>query len=194
MKAIVLHGRSSSPKSVEWLAEPFRAFGEVIVPDFDFEVNEGVNRALQYDFDVIAGHSRGGLIALIVAAIKGKPVVAVAAPADRKRQYEYVSKFPPDTFQGRIYKELSALPKEEIEVSAFQYLEKLDNVLLIHGLQDPVVQPEQSKDLCDALRKLGKRCELYLIPKMGHSPRDENVRVVQEIIKGWLERLSQAQS
>jgi dipeptidyl aminopeptidase/acylaminoacyl peptidase len=187
MKALVLHGRNSSPKNVEWLASPFREFGEVIVPEFDVEVSEGIRISLSYDFDVIAGHSRGGLVALIAGALKGKPVVAVGAPADRRRQFEYVSKFPPGTFQARIYEELKSLPKEEREVSAFNYVDRLTNVLLIHGEKDPIVEPRQSLDLCEALKRAGKKCELHVIQNMGHSPSGETVEVVQEIIRAWIE-------
>ncbi len=186
MKVVVLHGRGSSPKNVEWLATPFRELGDVLVPEFDFEVREGVNIALSYDFDLIAGHSRGGLVALIAGAIKGKPVVAVGAPVDRKRQYEYLSRFPEDTIQGRIFKELRALPKEEIEVSALDYAEKLDKVLLIHGTEDKIVEPEQSIALCRKLKELNKDCELKLINGMGHSPSGSKAKEVENVIRAWL--------
>lgn len=186
MRTLVLHGRGSSPKNVEWLASPFRGFGEVIVPEFDFEVNEGVRRALGYDFDIIAGHSRGGLVALIAGAITGRPVVAVGAPADRKRQFEYLSKFPENTIQGKIFRELKVLPKEELEQSAFQYADRLEKVLLIHGSEDKIVEPDQSVKLCERLRQLGKDCELRIIQGMGHSPSGDKVKEVSEVITSWL--------
>ena len=71
----MLHGKGPSPEKVSWLWEPLKEFGDVEVPPFDYSVEEGLQLALRESFDLVAGHSRGGTIALLAAAKKGRPVI-----------------------------------------------------------------------------------------------------------------------
>jgi|BEDMetMinimDraft_2_1075160.scaffolds.fasta_scaffold21706_1 dipeptidyl aminopeptidase/acylaminoacyl peptidase len=187
MKSLVLHGKGSSPEKIEWLASPLRGFGEVIVPEFEVEVTEGVQRALKYDFDLVAGHSRGGLIALIAGALKGKPVIAVSAPVNRRMHMNYLSTFPEGTPQNRIYKDLQRLPPRDLDLSPLQYARSLREVLLIHGTKDEVVIKDHSVIMCDEIRRGGGNCELHLLD-MKHSPSGEAIWKISEIVREWVGR------
>ena len=186
MKSLVIHGKGSSPEKVEWLAKPLRKYGEVMVPEFEIEVKEGVEKALTYDFDCVAGHSRGGVIALIAGALKGTCVIAVAAPSDRKKQREYLSAFPPGTIQNKIYQDLLSLPEYEFDYSPLKYADKLKNVLLIHGEEDEIVKKEHSIAMCEEIRKHGGNCELHIIPKMKHTPLGQQYSIIWNIIDKWI--------
>ncbi|MBW9142029.1 MAG: prolyl oligopeptidase family serine peptidase [Candidatus Aramenus sp.] len=186
MISLVLHGKGSSPDKVTWLSDPLKEFGQVLAPPFDYEVREGVERALSLSFDLIAGHSRGGTIALVVGALKGKPVIAVSAPTDRVKQLEYLSKFPEGTLQYRNYLDLSKVPSEElVKYSPIKYAEKLKKVLLIHGKNDEVVLPSHSVELCERVKENGGYCELHLL-EMRHSPPAHAFREIKEIVVKWV--------
>ncbi|AWR96428.1 prolyl oligopeptidase family serine peptidase [Acidianus sulfidivorans JP7] len=186
MRSLVIHGKGSSPEKVEWLAKPLRSFGEVIVPEFELEVKDGVRKALSYNFDCIAGHSRGGLIALIAAAIVGSCVIAVSAPSDRIRQKNYLSKFPEGTIQYKNYQDLLKIPDQElIQYSAINYADKLKKVLLLHGDKDEMVEKEQSITLCNEIKKNNGNCTLYIID-MKHSPPKSKEKEISAIIENWI--------
>ncbi len=186
MISLVLHGKGSSPDKVAWLAEPLRDFGQVVSPPFDYEVREGVERALQVSFDLIAGHSRGGTIALVVAALTGKPVIAVSAPTDRVKQLEYLSKFPEGTLQHRNYLDLLKIPREELaKYSPINYAGKLKKVLLIHGKHDEMVLPSHSVELCEKVKEEGGDCELHLLD-MRHSPPAHAFKEIRDIVVSWV--------
>lgn len=186
MKSLVLHGKGSSPDKVEWLAKPLREYGEVIVPEFEIEVKEGVEEALKYDFDCIAGHSRGGTVALIAGAIKETCVIAVSAPSDRRKQREYLSKFPPGTVQNKIFQDISRLPEYEFDYAPLKYANKLNNVLLIHGEDDEIVLKDHSIVMCEEIKKYGGYCELHIIPKMKHTPLGQHYSTIWGIIEKWI--------
>ncbi|MEM1860311.1 MAG: S9 family peptidase, partial [Metallosphaera sp.] len=114
MHSIVLHGKGSSPSKVEWLSVPLKRFGTVEVPNFDYDVEQGLEIVLKTDFQLIAGHSRGGTVALLAGARRGVPVIAVSAPTDRLLQLEHLSKFPEDSEQGKLYRYLSSFPREKL--------------------------------------------------------------------------------
>ncbi|BCU71037.1 alpha/beta hydrolase family protein [Stygiolobus caldivivus] len=186
MISLVLHGKGSSPEKVEWLAKPLRQFGEVLVPEFEIEAKEGVEKALTYNFDLVAGHSRGGLVALIVAALKGKNVIAVSAPSDRRKQREYLSRFSTGTIQNKIYEDIKDLPEEELDYYPLKYAQKIKNALLIHGENDDIVLKEHSIILCEEIKKYGGKCELHIIKGMKHSPLGQHYKVIWDIITDWV--------
>ena len=188
MISLVLHGKGSSPEKVEWLAKPLRQFGEVIVPYFEIEVKEGVEKAITYNFDLIAGHSRGGTIALIAAALKGKSVIAVSAPSDRRKQKEYLSRFPPGTIQHKIYEDIKNLPEEEFEYYPLKYADRIKNALLIHGENDEIVLKDHSVILCEEIKKHGGNCELHIIKGMKHTPLGQHYKLIWDIITNWVKK------
>ncbi|EZQ04815.1 dipeptidyl aminopeptidase [Candidatus Acidianus copahuensis] len=186
MKFLVIHGKGSSPEKIGWLIDPLKEFGEVYAPEFDLEVKEGVEKALKINFDCIAGHSRGGLIALITAALKGTCVISISAPSDRIRQLKYSSTFPKDTIQYRNYLDLLKIPEEELKkYSAINYANKIKKALLIHGERDEIVEKEQSKLMCEEIGRNGGECELHII-NMRHSPGKSNEKEIKEIIQRWI--------
>ncbi|MEM0169460.1 MAG: prolyl oligopeptidase family serine peptidase [Metallosphaera sp.] len=191
MKSIVLHGKGSSPHKVEWLSNPLRTFGQVDTPDFDYDVEEGLRIVLSKEFDLIAGHSRGGTVALLAGAKKGLPVIAVSAPTDRLLQLEHLSKFPTESEQGKLYKYLSTFPNERlIETSPITYAKDLRNVLLIHGEKDEVVPKIHSEVLCEKVKESGNRCD-FVVLEMRHSPPKHLYNKIERIVLEWVKRLNE---
>ncbi|MEO9051243.1 MAG: prolyl oligopeptidase family serine peptidase [Ginsengibacter sp.] len=45
-----------------------------------------------------------------------------------------------------------------------------------HGLKDPVVNPQFSKDMADALKKAGAKVRLTLYPEEGHNSWDDSFK------------------
>jgi len=186
MKSLVLHGKNSSPEKIQWLIKPLLQFGDVEAPPFEYEVKEGIERAMKYDFDLVAGHSRGGLIALIVGALKGKSVIAVSAPTDRRKQREYLSKFPEGAVQHSIYKDLLKLPEEEFDYYPLKYANMIRKALLIHGEKDEIVLKDHSVLMCEEIKKYGGDCELHIIPGMRHSPIGQQYSLIWDVITKWV--------
>ncbi|QKR00261.1 prolyl oligopeptidase family serine peptidase [Metallosphaera tengchongensis] len=188
MLSLVLHGRGSSPDKVDWLAQPLKRFGDVKVPQFEYDVEDGLRVALSMNFDIIAGHSRGGTIALLAAAKKGVPVIAVSAPSDRLLQLSHLSKFPEGSEQRRLYSFLSSVPQEKlVETSPVTYSSCLRDVLLIHGEHDEVVPKEHSELLCKEVRSKGNKCELVIL-EMRHSPPKHMYGEISKVIQAWVEK------
>ncbi|WP_240938883.1 alpha/beta hydrolase family protein [Metallosphaera hakonensis] len=186
MYSLVLHGKGSSPSKVEWLWKPLMRFGTVEVPEFEYDVEKGLEMVLDKDFQLVAGHSRGGTVALLAGAKRGLPVIAVSAPTDRILQLNHLSKFPQDSEQGKLFKYLSSFPQSKlIETSPVTYASSLRNVLLIHGEDDDVVPIIHSERLCDEVNKKGNNCILIRL-KMRHSPPKHLYGEIDRIIHDWV--------
>ncbi|WP_287690068.1 prolyl oligopeptidase family serine peptidase [Metallosphaera javensis (ex Sakai et al. 2022)] len=189
MNSIVLHGKGSSPSKVEWLSTPLRRFGTVEVPDFDYDVEQGLEIVLRKDFHLVAGHSRGGTVALLAGARRFVPVIAVSAPTDRILQLEHLSRFPEDSEQGKLYRYLSTFSRERlIETSPITYASSLRNVLLIHGENDDVVPIIHSERLCEKVREAGNECNMVRL-NMRHSPPKHLYREIEDIVVKWVQGL-----
>jgi Dipeptidyl aminopeptidases/acylaminoacyl-peptidases len=190
MRSLVLHGKGSSPEKVSWLWEPLKEFGNVEVPPFDYSVEEGLQLALRESFDLVAGHSRGGTIALLAGAKKGRPVIAVSAPTDRILQLEHLYNRRDLPGSKELYQYLSSIPVEVLrETSPVNHSSLLKDVLLIHGIRDEVVPAEHSKILCEKVREMGNRCTLLLLD-MRHSPPAHLYSKIRQIIQDWIRELS----
>ncbi|MGC9208384.1 MAG: prolyl oligopeptidase family serine peptidase [Nitrososphaeria archaeon] len=188
MKILVLHGKGSSPKKIEWLASPLRAFGEVDAPEADIEAEEFIQRFMSKNYDLVAGHSRGGTFALLYAAYRGVPVIAVSAPSDRMKQRDYLSRFSEGTIQRKLYEDLSGLSKEYLQSTSPIFLaEKIKDALLIHGSEDSIVPVEQSIEMCKLINEKGGRCFLSIV-KMKHTPSIANYKEISSIIQEWVRR------
>ncbi len=62
-------------------------------------------------------------------------------------------------------------------------------VLLIHGLDDPLVPPSQAQRACARYRETGARCELLELPSEGHGlSRNEDVVRVANAVRAFLIR------
>lgn len=191
MEIFVLHGKHSSPEKVSWLSKPLKKFGNVQVPFFDFEIKQGLEILKGKEIDCIAGHSRGGTAALLAAEIMNiKCVIAVSAPIDRIYQMNYLCKFGEDTIQHKLCLELRALPEEELkETSPIYMLDKLDNVLIIHGDSDEIVPLWHSKTLYERLNGLGRNVRLEIIKGMKHTPMRSQYSYIEKIITEFMSSL-----
>ena len=172
-KAAVFHGYGSTPSRVRWLSDALRKLNvEVEVP----KLPQPLVRAYEYvaslnlDVDLFAGHSMGGALALIMAAKKSKPAIAVAPPTNLKFQLDYMKTNPN---LRRIYEEITSIVKEEemerLSPINFKYEKP---ILIIHGTTDRVVPIEQSREFCKQVLS----CKLVEIDGMGHSPHNEDER------------------
>lgn len=70
--------------------------------------------------------------------------------------------------------DVASLPAEVVALA--KQLSPLYNVrknkirtLILHGTADKVIPPAQSEELCKAMRKVGNRCELTLLPGANHA-------------------------
>ena len=60
-------------------------------------------------------------------------------------------------------------------------------LLLVHGLNDTNVPPEESQQMCDALRALGRNVELLVFDDDGHEiDKRENRDVLVKAMSDWL--------
>jgi dipeptidyl aminopeptidase/acylaminoacyl peptidase len=186
LKILALHGKGSDPVKIAWLTSSLKIFGNVDAPYVDIEASEFLKSYLKAEYDIVAGHSRGGTYALLYSAFKGKPVIAVSSPSDRLKQLEYLKEFPAGTVQKRLYEDLQKLPKEYLaETSPINYADKIKNALLIHGSEDDIVPVQQSKELCKKIVDSGGKCTLYVI-KMRHSPPASLYDEIHKIIESWV--------
>ncbi len=186
MKILALHGKGSDPAKIAWLTTPLKIFGEVEAPKIDMEARDFLNSYLNKEYDLVAGHSKGGTYALLYSAFKGKPVIAVSSPSDRVKQAEYLNSFSEGSVQKSLYEDLKKIPKEYlIETSPLNYADRIKKALLVHGDEDNIVPVQQSKELCERILKAGGKCELYII-KMRHTPPASRYAEIQRIIENWV--------
>ncbi len=186
LKILALHGKGSNPAKIKWLTEPLKEFGQVDAPNVEMEADEFLNEFLNKEYDLVAGHSRGGTYALLYAANKGVPVIAVSAPSDRILQLNYLSSFKQGTFQKNAYEDLKNLSYEYLKrTSPIAYADRIKKALLIHGTKDETVPLEQSKKMCEAILKSGGSCNLHEL-EMKHTPPASLYRTVNKIIKDWV--------
>ncbi|MGC8664422.1 MAG: alpha/beta hydrolase family protein [Nitrososphaeria archaeon] len=189
MKILALHGKGSEPAKISWLIGPLKKLGEVEAPKFDEEAKDFLNAYLNKDYDLVAGHSKGGTYALLYSAFKGKPVIAVSSPSDRVKQAEYLNSFSEGSIQKSLYEDLKSVPKEYlIETSPIKYADRIKNALLIHGSEDNIVPVQQSEELCEKILKNGGKCKLFII-KMRHTPPPSRYTEIQKIIENWVKEI-----
>lgn len=191
MEIYVLHGKGSSPSKVEWLSRPLKKFGSVVVPLFDFEIKEGIELLKGKKIGCIAGHSRGGTAALLASVLMGiNCVIAVASPIDRIYQRDYLCSFGEDKIQHKLCLDLKEIPEEELkETSPIYYLDKLNNVLIIHGDSDDIVPLWHSKTLYEKLNAMGKNVRLEIIKGMKHTPMKSHYSQIDKVITDFMASL-----
>ncbi|MDG6928087.1 MAG: prolyl oligopeptidase family serine peptidase [Nitrososphaerota archaeon] len=187
MMILALHGKGSSPEKIQWLTEPLSKFGQVTAPPVDMEVNQALELVGRYSFDLIAGHSRGGTVALLAAARRGVPVIAVSAPSDRVMQRMHLCSYPDGTVQKRLCREQDNYSESYLRsTSPVNFADKITDALLVHGKRDDIVPISQSRIMCSRIRENGGRCNLVEL-EMKHTPpkslEKELFRAVEEWIK-----------
>ncbi|MEM4970204.1 MAG: prolyl oligopeptidase family serine peptidase [Sulfolobales archaeon] len=197
-RAVVFHGSGSSPSSVTWLA---RIIGErgfaVDAPDSSGDVIQVAEEYAKKGFDLYAGHSRGGSIALIASALAGRgAVITVGTPADRLLQARWLSLHQPGSVQRTLYQDLERRlgnpwedPIPYDRTSLIRYTRYVRGpVLIIHGDSDPIVRSYHADILEDFLRLSGAHVEKILVRGMGHAPRREHIEIIRRAIHSFLER------
>ncbi len=118
----------------------------------------------------IVGASYGGYAALAGVTLQSgifRCAVSVAGPADMRRQLDYfkLQNHGPWTPATRYWREYLDIKKEsdpilEVISPVFHADKASVPILLIHGSDDTVVPPEQSRRMADALKRAGKSVEL----------------------------------
>ncbi len=186
MNILALHGKGSSPERIKWLTDPLSAFGNVIAPQVDMEVEESLQIAKKYSFDLVAGHSRGGTVALLAAAERKVPVIAVSAPSDRLMQRMHLCSYPEGTVQRQLCREQENLSESYLKsTSPINFADRISNALLIHGKHDDIVPIAQSIMMCSRIKGSGGKCELVEL-MMKHSPPKSLEKELSRAIKEWI--------
>ncbi len=194
MKALVFHGRGSSPDKINWLIRPFREAGlEVIAPTIS-EVDDGLEIGAQVMRDsqgelVVSGHSMGGTVALLLAArmpSKVRCAIVVSAPVDRLLQLKYLEEGADGTPRRAIYEELRRkYPRDDyfIQTSPINYInDDTPPILYIWGTADEIVPRNQ----LTAIEAKARRFAKVVVNGMGHTPRSQHLREISSAIRQFL--------
>ena len=126
----------------------------------------------------LIGESAGGQLAAM-AVLRGGPdtrvaaVVALYTPCDLVTLVKNTNYLP-----ARIRNSVEGTPWESLILAGLAQLSPIDNVradmppfLLIHGTEDSLVPIQQSREMCDRMKKAGASCEFYPVEGAGHGIR-----------------------
>lgn len=162
---------------------------------------------------VLMGPSAGGHLVSFVGA-KHKPQDRVAAVVSFYGEHDLVNRTRPQTDcakGGKVYHTDTPQPclsgglkaylgiaevdsssaKIIREASPITYVKKdMPPYLLVHGTKDFDVPYEQSILMCEAMHKVGARCDIITVNGGGHGGWDQDpaLRVYQEELMAWLKR------
>ncbi|WP_069808192.1 alpha/beta hydrolase family protein [Vulcanisaeta thermophila] len=200
MKALALHGYGSSPEKINWLVGPLRSLGlEVITPGYT-DFNDGLRKSeevLKSDNDtyIVAGHSMGGSIALLLASMYGnvRCVISVSGPTDRVAQVRWLSEGEPGSIRRRTYEELlrgGGVDEDFLRgTSPINYIKPgMPPVLFIHGTEDELVPIWHPEIYIERARGLGNVVELVKVEGMRHTPRGRDIHVIARAIEDFVKR------
>jgi len=199
MLALLFHGKGSSPEKINWLTRPFREMGFRVETPRIIEVADGVaagSRIIEDEGDgvIVGGHSMGGSVALILAAkypSKVKCSVVVAAPVDRVLQLKWLERGGEGSVRRALYNDIvSRLTMREVEeTSPIRYISgNYPPVIYIRGSADDIVPIDHLELLRRKSNELGFRLIELTIEGMGHTPRSQHVRVIEDFIKDNVKR------
>ncbi len=163
------------------LATDMTRFG-VAINDVQSAVRYVRSHAAEYNIDpdkiALIGESAGGQLAAM-AALRGRgdtavrAVVALYTPSDLVELVKNSNYIP-----ARIRNSINGTPWESLILAGLTQLSPIDNVrrdmppfLFIHGTDDSLVPFEQSRDMCDRMKRAGASCELYPVVGGGHGIR-----------------------
>jgi acetyl esterase len=184
------------------LATDVTRFG-VAIDDVQSAVRYVKAHADEYNIDpnriALIGESAGGQLAAM-AVLRGgadvavKAVVAIYTPTDLVSLVKN-SRYVPTQMQNAI----KGSPWESFILAGLSQLSPIENVrrdmppfLFIHGTSDMLVPFEQSKQMCERMRKLGASCELYPVEGAGHGIRwwdsSRTSTVFKKVMVPWLQR------
>lgn len=194
MLAILFHGKGSSPEKINWLIRPFKELNFSIETPRIVEVADGVEIGSRIinsvqDYVVVGGHSMGGTVALLLAAKYPNKVrcsVVVAAPVDRVIQLKWLEKGEEGSIRRALYNDIvSKLTIKDLEDSSpIRFIkEGYPPVIYIRGTNDDIVPPEHLDLLKEKARQYGFRLIELVIDGMGHTPRSQHVKIIDEFIR-----------
>ena len=163
------------------LATDVTQFG-VAIDDVQSAIRYVKAHADEYNIDpnrlALIGESAGGQLGTMAilrggADVAVKAVVAIYTPTDLVSLVKN-SRYVPAQMQNAI----KGSPWESFILAGLSQLSPIENVrrdmppfLFIHGTSDMLVPFEQSKQMCERMRKLGASCELYPVEGAGHGIR-----------------------
>jgi acetyl esterase len=185
------------------LATDVTQFG-VAIDDVQAAIRYVKAHADEYNIDpnriALIGESAGGQLAAM-AVLRGgadvavKAVVAIYMPTDLVslvKNSRYVS--------AQMQNAIKGSPWESFILAGLSQLSPIENVrrgmppfLFIHGTSDMLVPFEQSKQMCDRMRKVGASCELYPVEGAGHGIRWWDSNRASVVFKGTMVRWLQKQ-
>lgn len=193
MRAVVFHGRGSSPDKVDWLISPLEKFGlSVTAPQIKDVADAYEAGASLLPLEVAAGHSMGGTAALLLAARnpgKVKCVISVAGPVDRRLQLQWLESRG-DKFSKRLANELASLGHVLDETSPSRYIGPgMPPVLYIRGERDEIVPRSHVDILVGLADKFNFHVDVVEIAGMGHTPKsDDEKEKIARVITNFLEK------
>lgn len=206
---VLCPGRDGDASGLAWLAESLRAAGAAVLPVSygdgryvadDVPVARAAGEALRATLGlsapvVVAGHSRGGTVALLAAAAGGwDGAIALSATTDQVRLVEGLAAFAPSRYRTMIAAR-RATPAEDpgyyaatsplLQASSFDC-----PVLLVHGTLDLVVPHDHTLWMQEALDAAGGEVELHLVTGAGHfferTYHGYAFAEVADAVAGWL--------
>lgn len=184
------------------LATDVTQFG-VAIDDVQSAIRYVKAHADEYNIDpnriALIGESAGGQLATMAilrggADVAVRAVVAIYTPTDLVslvKNSRYVS--------AQMQNAIKGSPWESFILAGLSQLSPIENVrrgmppfLFIHGTSDMLVPFEQSKQMCDRMRKVGASCEVYPVEGAGHGIRwwDSNrtSNVFNKTMVPWLRK------
>ena len=182
------------------LATDVTQFG-VAIDDVQSAIRYVKAHADEYNIDpnriALIGESAGGQLAAM-AVLRGgadvavKAVVGIYTPTDLVSLVKN-SRYVPVEMQNAI----KGSPFESFILAGLSQLSPIENVrrgmppfLLIHGTSDMLVPFEQSRQMCERMRKAGGSCEVYPVEGAGHGIRwwesSRASTVFSKVMTPWL--------
>ena len=167
-------------------------------------VQETERFRLRMDKIGLMGRSAGGNLATLIAASAAKDqaspqicgVVSMYAISDFTQYYEVMEERRRKEFLQNIEAYLGGKPSEKKAAAkkaspALQVCPGMAPHLLLQGTNDPIVPPEQTRILYEALLSREVPVELYMLEGAGHGTTEFDQPAVRELIlKFWEKRFS----
>lgn len=167
-------------------------------------VQEAERFRLRMDKIGLMGRSAGGNLATLIAASAAKDqaspqicgVVSMYAISDFTQYYEVMEERRRKEFLQNIEAYLGGKPSEKKAAAkkaspALQVCPGMAPHLLLQGTNDPIVPPEQTRILYEALLSREVPAELYMLEGAGHGTTEFDQPAVRELIlKFWEKRFS----